>query len=119
MRLHNQPQHPHNTRLMRILRRAMTKPEVEKAAQWLVCMACGDAVRIRHPRPVKMPGHYVFNLKILMDVLSVFHAAGTRYHALGIICSGTTFHVVAILGYASGVPKSPTIWAAFTLVWTS
>ena len=103
---------------MRILRRANATPVFVKTAQWLVCTSCGDAVRVRHPRPVKMPGHYVFNLKVLMDVFSLFDAAGTRYHALGIICSGTTFHVVAILGYASGVPKSSIIWAAFTLVWT-
>ena len=45
-----------------------------------------------------MPGHYVFDLKVLIDVFSLFDAAGKRYHALGIICSGTTFHVVAILG---------------------
>ena len=66
-----------------------------------------------------MPGHYVFNLKVLMDVVSLSDAVGERYHALGIICSGTTFHVVVVLGYASGVPKSVAIWEAFTLVWTS
>ena len=64
-----------------------------------------------------MPGHDVFKPKILVDVSSFFDAAGTRYHVLGIICSGTTFHVVAVLGYASGVPRSPTIWKAFPLVW--
>ena len=54
-----------------------------------------------------------------MDVFSLVDAAGKRYHAHCVICSGTTFHVVAILGYASGVPKSAAIWEAFTLVWTS
>ena len=46
MRIHNQLQHPHNTSLMRFLRRAMAKPEVVKAAQWLICTVCGDAVRV-------------------------------------------------------------------------
>ena len=55
-KLHNTFGHPTNVALMRCLRSAGAKPEMIKAAEFVVCDVCGDCVRQLQGRPTRIPG---------------------------------------------------------------
>ena len=53
--------HPTSSTLMRILRRQNARPEAIRAAAVMSCDTCGESVTRRRPKPVRLPGRYVFN----------------------------------------------------------
>ena len=67
--LHVQFGHPTAVTLQKILRRQNAKIEAIKAAGLLACDACGESIRRRRPRPVRLPNKYEFNRHILMDTM--------------------------------------------------
>ena len=53
--------HPTSETLQRILRRQHGKPEAIRAAGLLWCDACGESIRRKRPKPVRLPSRYEFN----------------------------------------------------------
>ena len=117
--LHVQFGHPTTTTLQRILRRQGAKAEVIKAASLMSCDACGDTMRQKRPRPVKLPPRYQFNFHLQADVFYAKDNRGRNLGFLNIICDATSFQVVACLGEVSGTPASQVVLQHFLACWTS
>ena len=77
--LHVQFGHPTNTTLQRILRRQAATSEALQGADLLSCDACGDSIRRRRPKPVRLPGRYVFDHHLLIDVFHCKDVVGTDF----------------------------------------
>ena len=117
--LHVQFGHPTTTTLQRILRRQGAKAEVIKAASLMSCDACGDTMRQKRPRPVKLPPRYQFNFHLQADVFYAKDNRGVNLGFLNIICDATSFQVVACLGEVSGTPASQVVLQHFLACWSS
>eukprot|EP00435_Cladocopium_sp_Y103_P060369 s1878_g22.t1 len=96
--LHTNFGHPTVTTLQRILRRQHAKPEVVRAAGLMSCDACGESIRRRRPRPVRLPNRYEFNRHILADTMFVKDVNGVTYGLLNLIDDATGFQVVSCFG---------------------
>ncbi len=88
-RMHVNVGHPANVALARCLRRAGAKPEVIRARWDFSCDACGEALKLKHVRPVRMLGRCLFNFHMLLDVFHEYDCAGLPYAFLSVICDGT------------------------------
>ena len=111
--------HCTNVTLQRILRRQGAKIEAIKAAGLLSCDACGDSIRRRRPRPVKLPPRYQFNYHLMMDTFYARDGRGLQFAFLNIICEATSFQVVSCLGELSGPPSSQVVLRHFLTSWSS
>lgn len=76
--------HPTSTTLQRILRRQGAKPEVIRAAGLMACDACGESIRQKRPKHVRLPSAYVFNQHILADT---FYAKNSQGKSLAFLKS--------------------------------
>ena len=110
--------HPTNVALMRICTRAKCKPEIIKAIELLRCDVCGDHIKKKSVRPVKMPGHYVFNYHISCDTLFAQDFEANSYAFLNIVCNGTKYQVVGYLG-CNATPSAETCRDLFINIWQS
>lgn len=90
--------HPTTVTLQRILRRQGAKPEVITAAGLMACDACGESMRQKRAKPVRLPSSYQFNNHILADTFYAKDSAGRSLAFLNIICDATSFQVVSCLG---------------------
>lgn len=117
--LHVQFGHPTAVTLQKILRRQNAKIEAIKAAGLLACDACGESIRRRRPRPVRLPNKYEFNRHILMDTMYAKDVRGVTMAFLNIIDDATGFQVVACLGELGGPPASRAVLRHFTSSWSS
>ena len=117
--LHVQFGHPTNTTLQRILRRQGALPEAIDGADLLSCDSCGDSIRRRRPKPVRLPGRYVFNHHLLIDVFYGKDVVGESFAFLNIIDDATGYQVVSCLGQARGPPASKAVLRHFLTVWSS
>lgn len=111
--------HCTNVTLQRILRRQGAKIEAIKAAGLLACDACGDSIRRRRPRPVKLPPRYQFNYHLMMDTFYARDGRGLQFAFLNILCEATSFQVVSCLGELSGPPSSQVVLRHFLTSWSS
>ncbi|CAJ1330013.1 unnamed protein product [Effrenium voratum] len=114
--------HPTNVTLQRILRRQKARPEAIKAVDYMPCDACGDSVRKKRPKPVRLPSAYKFNHHILVDVFHAYDIINNQYGFLNMIDDGTNFQVVSCLGQsrvtmlvAVWVPCNPVICISETV----
>ena len=117
--LHVQFGHPTNTTLQRILRRQGAKLEAIKAAEHLSCDACGESIRRRRPKPVRLPGKYEFNYHLSLDVFYAKDAEMALYSFLNIVCEATGFQVVSCLGQSQGPPSTKAVLRHFLTSWSS
>ena len=60
--------------LQRILRRQGATSEAIRAVDYMACDTCGDTLRRKRPKPVRLPSKYVFNAHLQLDV---FYATRT------------------------------------------
>ena len=111
--------HPTCSTLQRILRRQNAKPEAIRAAGLMSCDACGETIRRRRPKPVRLPNRYEFNRHILADTMFAKDATGTTYGFLNVVDDATGFQVVSCLGELKGVPAAQIILRHFTASWSS
>ena len=111
--------HPTSSTLQRILRRQNAKPEAIKAAGLMSCDACGETIRRRRPKPVRLPNRYEFNRHILADTMFAKDARGVTYGFLNVIDDATGFQMVSCLGELQGVPAAQVILRHFTASWSS
>ena len=111
--------HPTSTTMQRILRRQGAKPEVVRAAGLMVCDACGESIRQKRPKPVRMPSAYVFNQHILADTFYAKNSQGKSLAFLNILCDATGFQVVSCLGELTGTPSSGIVLRHFLTSWSS
>ena len=111
--------HPTNVTLQRILRRQRARSDVIKAVDFLACDACGESIRRRRPKPVRLPGKYEFNNHLQIDVFYARDAAAAQFSFLNIICDATGFQVVSCLGQAQGPPASQAVLRHFLTAWSS
>ena len=111
--------HPTCSTLQRILRRQNAKPEAIKTAGLMSCDACGETIRRRRPKPVRLPNRYEFNRHILADTMFAKDATGTTYGFLNVVDDATGFQVVSCLGEFRGVPAAQVILRHFTASWSS
>ena len=84
-----------------------------------VCDACGESIRRRRPRPVRLPNRYEFNRRILADTMYVKDANGTTYSLLNLIDDATRFQIVSCFGELQGPPASRAVLRHFTTAWSS
>ena len=117
--LHVQFGHPTNTTLQRILRRQGAVQEAIRGAELLSCDACGDSIRRRRPKPVRLPGRYVFNHHLMIDVFYGKDVTGANFSFLNIVDDATGYQVVSCLGQAQGPPASRAILRHFLTCWSS
>jgi hypothetical protein len=117
--LHVQFGHPTNTTLQRILRRQAATSEALQGADLLSCDACGDSIRRRRPKPVRLPGRYVFDHHLLIDVFHCKDVVGTDFSFLNIFDDAAGYQVVSCLGQAQGPPASKAILRHFLTCWSS
>ena len=117
--LHTNFGHCTNTTLQRILRRQGAKEEAIRGTGLLACDACGDSIRAKRPKPVRLPNRYEFNRHILMDTFFAKDSANSTYAFLNIVCDATGFQVVCCMGLHSGVPSSSVALRHFATSWTS
>eukprot|EP00435_Cladocopium_sp_Y103_P012495 s1884_g3.t1 len=111
--------HPTTVTLQRILRRQKARVDVIKAVDFMSCDVCGESLRRRRPKPVRLPGKYEFNNHLQVDVFYARDAAGTQFSFLNIICDATGFQVVSCLGQSHGPPASRAVMRHFLTVWSS
>ncbi|CAJ1448790.1 unnamed protein product, partial [Effrenium voratum] len=114
-----QLRHPINVTLQRILRRQKIRPEAIKAVDYMPSDACGDSVRKKRPKPVRLPSAYKFNHHILVDVFHAYDIMNNQYGFLNMIDDGTNFQVVSCLGQSRGPPASQAILRHFLSTWSS
>eukprot|EP00435_Cladocopium_sp_Y103_P037754 s1878_g10.t1 len=117
--LHVQFGHPTNTTRQRILRRQGALPEAIQGADLLNCDACGNSIGRRRPKPVRLPGRYVFNHHVLIDVFYGKDVTGASFSFLNIVDDATGYQVVSCLGQAQGPPASKAILRHFLTSWSS
>lgn len=111
--------HPTTVTLQRILRRQGAKPEVITAAGLMACDACGESMRQKRPKPVRLPSSYQFNNQILADAFYAKDSAGRNLAFLNTICDATSFQVVSCLGELTGPPASGVVLRRFLTSWSS
>eukprot|EP00435_Cladocopium_sp_Y103_P035729 s1670_g9.t1 len=111
--------HPTCSTLQRILRRQNAKPEAIKAAGLMSCDACGETIRRRRPKPVRLPNRYEFNRHIMADTMFTKDAKGITYAFLNVIDDATGFQMVSCLGELKGVPAAQVILRHLTASWSS
>ena len=111
--------HPTNVTLQRILRRQRARIDVIKAVDFMSCDVCGESLRRRRPKPMRLPGKYEFNNHLQVDVFYARDAAGTQFNFLNIICDATGFQVVSCLGQSQGPPASRAVLRHFLTTWSS
>ena len=111
--------HPTSVTLQRILRRQHAKPEAIRAAGLLWCDACGESIRRKRPKPVRLPNRYEFNRHLMLDTFYAKDVTGDTYGFLNIVDDATNFQVVACFGTITGPPASRAVLRHFTTSWTS
>lgn len=111
--------HPTNITLQRILRRQGAKPEAVAGADLLSCDACGESIRRRRPKPVRLPNKYVFNNHLLVDVSYGKDIENESFCFLNLIDDATGFQGVGCLGTVRGPPASKAVLRHFLTSWTS
>lgn len=101
--------HPTASTLQRILRRQNAKSEAIRAAGLMACDACGESLRRRRPKPVRLPNRYEFNRHILVDTMYAKDSRGTTFSFLNIVDDATGFQVVCCLGELQGPLERSTL----------
>ena len=117
--LHTNFGHPTNATLQRLLRRQKAKMDAITAVDYLACDICGDSIRRRRPRPVRLPGRYIFNHHLQIDVFYARDSVGEQFSFLNIICEATGFQVVSCLGNSPGPPATKAVLRHFLTTWSS
>ena len=117
--LHTNFGHPTNATLQRLLRRQKAKMDAITAVDYLACDICGDSIRRRRPRPVRLPGRYIFNHHLQIDVFYARDSVGEQFSFLNIICEATGFQVVSCLGNSTGPPATKAVLRHFLTTWSS
>ena len=117
--LHVQFGHPTNTTLQRILRRQGAKPAAIKGVDFMSCDACGETLRRKRPKPVKLPGKYEFNAHVQVDVFYAKDIKNVLYSFLNIVCEATGFQVVSCMGTSQGPPSSSAVLRHFLTSWSN
>lgn len=111
--------HPTNVTLQRILRRQNAKSEAIRAAGLLACDSCGESIRRRRPKPVKLPTRYEFNRHLLVDTMWARDCKGESYGFLNIVDDATGYQVVCCFGNITGPPSSKVVLRHFISSWSS
>lgn len=111
--------HPTASTLQMILRRQNAKSEAIRAAGLMACDACGESLRRRRPKPVRLPNRYEFNRHILVDTMYAKDSRGITFSFLNIVDDATGFQVVCCLGELQGPPASRVVVRHFTSSWSS
>ncbi|CAE7324408.1 Copia protein [Symbiodinium microadriaticum] len=117
--LHIQFGHCTNVTLQRILRRQGARTEAIRACDHFGCDVCGDTLRRRRPKAVRLPNKYVFNAHLMLDVFYAKDISGNNYAFLNIVCDATGFQVVTCLGEAQGPPATRAVLRHFLASWSS
>ena len=111
--------HPTNVTLQGILRRQGARSDAIRGVDFLACDACGESIRRRRPKPVRLPTKYEFNNHLMIDVFYDKDVRGVMFAFLNVICDATGFQVVSCLGNATGPPSSGVVLRHFLTVWSS
>ena len=111
--------HPTNVTLQRILRRQNAKSEAIRAAGLLACDSCGESIRRRRPKPVKLPTRYEFNRHLLVDTMWARDCKGESYGFLNVVDDATGYQVVCCFGNITGPPSSKVVLRHFISSWSS
>ena len=111
--------HPTNVTLQRILRRQGARSDAIRGVDFLACDACGESIRRKRPKPVRLPSKYEFNNHLMIDVFYSKDIRGVMFSFLNILCDATGFQVVSCLGNATGPPASSVVLRHFLTAWSS
>lgn len=111
--------HPTAVTLQRILRRQGAKPEAIKAAGLLARDSCGEPIRRKRPRPVRLPNQYEFNRHLMLDTFYAKDIRGATFAFLSTIDDATGFQVVTCFGELQGPPASRAVPRHVTTEWSA
>ena len=90
-----------------------------KACRLFRCPDCPRLQEPKRPRPSKLPLTDEFNVLIGMDIFQEKDAQGEAWAFLNVICQGTTFQVVTVLGDTFANPTSAAVLEALNASWFS
>ena len=93
----------------------LTSRRASRSNSWgpLACTydACGESIRRRRPKPVRLPSKCIFKNRLLMDVFYCENVTGLCFSFLNTIDDATDFQVVSCLDSFRG-HRNPTLWAS-------
>ena len=104
---------------MRALRISRASEVALKACRLFRCPDCPRLQEPKEARPSKLPTAEEFNVQIGLDIFSEKDCRGHSWTWLNILCQGTTFQVVALLGETFANPKGSVILEALSAHWLS
>ena len=116
-RLHENLGHATNPDMLRALRIHRASAAAIQAVRAFTCEECLRIKRPAIPRPSKLPSVDEFGVVIGFDTFSEKDAGGAEWQFLNIVCLGSSFQVVALLGDALKIPSATEVLEAYELSW--
>ncbi|CAE8678310.1 unnamed protein product [Polarella glacialis] len=117
IRVHENLGHPKRPELLRALRISRASEAALRAARLFRCNTCPRVVRPHIARPSKLPTVDEFNVVTGFDCFSCKDAGGVEWLFLGMVCLGSSFHVVALLSEANKNPSASMGLEVYELSW--
>ena len=118
-RLHGMTGHASPASMQRLLRTAGADAAAIRAMQYFQCPVCDSLKRPMQRPATKVPGPYVFNVEVSVDVFVIRDVEGNKFLILSIVDLGTLFHVGVVVGTGAGSPSSSNCAKAFDTAWMS
>ena len=118
-RLHHQFGHCPRKVLINLRRTAKIDKAYVDASRFHRCNECEDSKPPRNAHAVSMPERYSFNHALGIDVFECLDAQGTKHQIMNMVCLGTCFQLVEIVGVGDGLPSSARCLEAIQRQWTS
>ena len=108
-RVHVNLGHASMPTMLRAMRIAKASEVAIKACRLFRCPEWSRLQEPRRPRPSKLPITDEFNVMIGMDIFQAKDAQGEQWTFLNVLCQGTTFQVVSLLGDTYANPTSAAV----------
>ena len=118
-RVHVNLGHASMPTMLRAMRIAKASEVAIKACRLFRCPECPRLQEPRRPRPSKLPLTDEFNIMVGIDVFQAKDSQGEQWSFLNILCQGTTFQVVSLLGDTFANPTSAAVLEALNSSWFS
>ena len=116
-RLHRQFGHAPRKVLMNLLRAAKVDPQYLEGLRYHRCIECEETKPRRNAHTTSLPGAYVFNHTLGVDIFEILDASGTKYQVLNLVCLGTCFQLAEIVREGPGTPTSSKCLEAIQRRW--
>ena len=102
---------------MNLLRAAKVDPQYLEGLRYHRCIECEETKPRRNAHTTSLPGAYVFNHTLGVDIFEILDASGTKYQVLNLVCLGTCFQLAEIVREGPGTPTSSKCLEAIQRRW--